>query len=70
VLVEDAMEKTFKELLEQFENQNAELEAAFDQLRAMPADMQFALSGDVLGQLEDACAPRTCGTVNLLALRA
>jgi hypothetical protein len=68
--VEDAMNKSFKELLEQFEKQNAELESAFDQLRGMPTDIQFALPSEVLGQLEDACAVRTCGTVNLLALRA
>ncbi len=64
------MSKTFKELLEQFETQNAELETAFDQLRGMPVDTQFVLPSDVLGQLEDTCAPRTYGTINLLALRA
>lgn len=64
------MNKTFKELLEQFETQNAELETAFAQLREIPADTQFALPGEVLGQLEDACAVRTYGTVNLLAVRA
>lgn len=64
------MKKSFKELLEEFEKQNVELDAAFDQLRGMPADIQFALPSEVLGQLEDACGVRTYGTVNLLAVRA
>lgn len=64
------MNKTFKELLEEYEAQNVELEAAFDQLRAMPADIQFALPSEVLGQLEDTCTVHAYGTVNLLAVRA
>lgn len=61
---------TFKELLDQFEAQGAELEAAFDKLRGMPADVQIALPSEVLGQLDDACAVRTAGAVNLMAVRA
>ena len=64
-------EKTFKELLAQYEEQTAELESAFEQLRAMPADLHVELPKDFCSQLDEACAPQaTHGTVNLLALRA
>ena len=62
--------QTLEQLFEEFETQNAQLEAAFEQLRSLPAEVVLALPSDALAELDEACAPRGSMNINQLAQRA
>jgi hypothetical protein len=64
-------DKTFKELLAQYEAQNAELEHVMSEFQKLAeSGVELAIPQELLTAFDAACEVRTCGTIQLTALRA